>query len=258
MFGYTGTLGQGDTVTHAGKIALRHQLYESLTTTPDIHGTFSRSTGPDSSLDTASYGPGLDEEYAKRLGSWWAALLGNAVEYDQQHYNSQGQSQSILDEPHTLTDGVVTLLNRPLVDVSTIRVTDSAHTIVYVENLDYVVIQQGDRTQIQRVFVGTIPNGSTVLVSYSAASLPSANYQTLSDQLLIRLDLYDGLLGLYGRLRELKNYGGSSLVLENINDKVAGVDVTKRWVRAGAEYEDLDSNISPYHAARLFEDFTFG
>jgi hypothetical protein len=55
----------------------------------------------------------------------------------------------------------------------------------------------------------------------------------------------------------MSNYGGESLVLQEITDKVAGVEHSFRFVRVGAEYEDYRSNLNPFRAVRAFQTFTF-
>ena len=51
--------------------------------------------------------------------------------------------------------------------------------------------------------------------------------------------------------------GAKFLVLQNSSDRVAGADLKWGWLRAGAEYEDFQSNFSPYRTQRLFEILTY-
>jgi hypothetical protein len=240
----------------AASAGLRHQLYESLSTAFDVHGQLNSSSGAGTSLSTTRYGVGLNENYTKRLGGWGRLTLGYGGLLDRERRETLGLVQFVVGETHTLNDGVITFLDQPQVSVSSIQVSDASGAVLYRELLDYLVITHGERTEIKRTVGGQIPNGGTVRVDYSVVSQPSDSYTTFANQFQVRLDFFDGLLGLYGRLNLQDNYGGQSLVLEEITDQVAGLDFTWRWLRTGAEYEVYDSNLSPYRTARLFENFT--
>ena len=241
---------------HSGSAALRHKLYESLTSTFDVHAQAFSSSGTGVALDSTRYGIGLNENYTKRLGKSARLTLGYGGLYDQEDRVSLGRTIFIVGESHTLNDGAITFLNQPQVDVMSIQVWDATGSVRYRELLDYLVLSHGERTEIKRVVGGQIPNGSSVLIDYSVTSQPSDSFTTVAHQLQVRFDFFNGLLGLYGYMNIQENYGGKTLLLENVNDKVAGVDVSWRWFRAGAEYEDYDSNLTPYTSTRLFQTFT--
>lgn len=241
----------------AASAAVRHQLYESLSSAFDVHTQLMSSRGDGSTLDVTRYGLGLNETYTKRLDRWGRLTLGYGGLLDHEQRDTSGPSQFILGETHVLSDDVLTFLAQPRVNRLSIQVWDASGNVLYRELLDYLIIPHGERTQIQRVVGGQIPNGASVRVDYSVAPQPSDSYSTFANQFQIRLDLFQGLLGLYGHLNLQDNYGGQSLVLENITDQVVGMDVTWRFLRAGAEYEVYDSNLAPYRAARLFENLTF-
>ena len=71
----------------------------------------------------------------------------------------------------------------------------------------------------------------------------------------MRLDFFNHLVGIYGRLNLVDNRGSRSLLTQNITDKVVGADLSWRWFRAGAEHEVFDSNLGPFRSKRLFESF---
>jgi hypothetical protein len=241
---------------HSASAALRHQLYESLTSAFDVHSQLTSSSGSGSGFDSTRYGIGLNENYTKRMGTWGQTTLGYSGLLDHEKQDTFGQTLIIVGEPHELNDNTITFLNQPRVSVSTIQVWNPAGTILYRNLLDYLIITHGDRTEIKRTVGGQIPNNSAVKVDYTAASQSSDSYSTLANQFQLRFDFFNGLLGLYGRLNLQDNSGGSSLVLEDITDQIVGMDLNWRGFRAGAEYEVYDSNLSPYRAARLFQNFT--
>ncbi len=241
---------------HSASATVRHQLYESLTSTLDVHGQTVSSGGEGTALDTTGYGLGLNENYTKRLGKGSRLTLGCSWLLDREQRETLGELVFVTAESHTLKDGVTTVLNQPRVEGASLRVTDSSGTLPYRELLDYRVLGRGEQTEIQRVPGGTIPNGGTVLVDYVALAQPSDSFTTLAQRFNFRLDLLGDRLGLFGRLSFVDYYGGKSLILQEIVDQVVGLDLTAGWLRAGAEYEDFQSNLSPYTAVRLFQNLS--
>ncbi len=242
--------------THSGTAALHHQLYASLTSTLEAHGQTLSSSGDRTSLETTRYGVGIHENYTKKLGKSSRLALGYGVGLDQEQRESTGQFLFVAGESHTLKDGTLSFLNQPRVNRSSVRVTDPSGAIQYRELLDYLIIPHGERTEIRRVTGGTITDGGTVLVDYTATAQPSDSFTTLGQQFYVRLDLLKDRLGLYARMSLAENSGGKSLILQNSVDRAVGVDLTVGMFRAGAEYEDFRSNLSPFRGVRLFQSLT--
>jgi hypothetical protein len=136
--------------------------------------------------------------------------------------------------------------------------SDTLHTKQYVEGTDYTVSQNGQLTYITRLTgVSTIPQNGTVYVSYSYNTSPSGSYDTYSEALEVRLDFFNGLLGVYGNANSVQNDASAGLVVQDVTSYEAGADVSWRFLRAGAEYQIYDSTYSSYQAARLYETLTF-
>jgi hypothetical protein len=241
-----------------GDAGLRHQLYESLTSTFDVHGNYGTATGLGSSALNDRYGVGLNEGYSKRLGSWGHLTIGGGAIVDHQDFGSSGAGAlTTINESHVLKDTAAVFLNSPFVIQSSVTVTGPNGVPTYIEGVDYRLIPQGELTQIQRIPTSiNLPDGSTVLVSYQSESANNASFETLNTTAEIRLDLFN-TVGFYGRLNYIDNNAPPSALVENLTDLVGGADVTWRWLRAGAEYEDFDSNFTQYKAARFFETLTF-
>jgi hypothetical protein len=241
-----------------GTAGVRHQLYESLTSTLDVHGNYSDVSGDGSSALSDRYGVGLSEAYSKRLGSWGRLSLGGSAIVDHEDHNSSGAGAlTIVNEAHVLQDTTVTFLSNPRVLTSTILVTGSGGVPVYVNGVDYRVMPEGELTQIQRIPTSVnLLNGASILVSYQSDSLYTSSFDTLNGSAQFRLDLFN-LVGLYGRLNVVDNNAPSEALAETLTDLVGGADVSWRWLRAGAEYEDFDSSFTKYRAARIFETFSF-
>ena len=71
------------------------------------------------------------------------------------------------------------------------------------------------------------------------------------------MDLWGGLLGLYGRVNAIQNSGTAGLVLNNLTSYAVGADTTWHFLRAGAEYDVYDSSLSTYDSARLYQNLSF-
>ena len=246
---------------------LRHQLYESLTSTFDVHGSYQDNSAGGSSGTSDLYGVGLSENYVKRLQSWGHLSIGGSIVGDQQDDSSTGGTVSSIDEAHQLylptsAQYRPVYLNHPKVIAGTIQVT--ANNQLLVEGTDYDVVTSGDLTEIRLIvpasshlqtLLGTSDNLS-VSVSYESNSGINASYESLTSSFEIRLDLF-GQFGIYGRVNWQDNNAPSTVLTQTLTDLVGGVDYKWRWLRTGAEYEDYDSNFSKYDALRFFQSMDF-
>ena len=241
-----------------GMAGVRHQLYDSLTSTLDVHGNYNTSASGDSSAMNDRYGAGLGENYSKRLGSWAQLTLGGAAIVDHQDHDSSGSGLlTIINESHVLKDITVTFLNNPRVFPGTIIVTGPGGLPTYINGVDYRIIAHGEMTEIQRIPTSTdLLDGSTIQVSYSSDSSANSSFDSINGSASIRIDLFN-IVGFYGRFNAVDNNAPPQALAETLTDLVGGVDITWRWLRAGAEYEDFDSSFTQYRATRIFETFSF-
>lgn len=245
-----------ETTGHTGGAGIRHQLYQSLTSSLELRGDDQTTEGPSGNLDILRYGATLSENYTKKLGDWGRLNLGYAVTAQPEERTFSGGDIAILDETHTLKDAELTFLALPNADLATLRVTDSSGTILYLAGLDYLVIRRGDLTEIRRITGGHIPDGGVILVSYVARNQNSDRYTNLINSFHWRLDLFGRLLSLYARLTIDQKPGGTSPTLNEFVDSVVGVESEWRGFQAGAEYEAYHSTLTPYEAIRFREGYS--
>lgn len=241
--------------SHEGRASVRHQLYESLTSTLAVQGATSATRGGGATLASDRVGVAVEESYTKRLPAEGRLNLSASWRGDQQRRQTTGELLYVSDEVLTLTDRRPAFLLQPVV-VAVGQVTD-ALGVAFAVTLDYVLVAQGALTEIRRVPGGRIADGSQVLVDYTAAVPPSDSFATVMQFYQVRVDLFDGLVGLYGRLNLTGNYGGKSVVLQNLAGQVVGAEVRWRWLFVGAEHERLDSNLSPFRSTRVFQSSAF-
>ena len=245
-------LGNGDpssgAITHQGRLSLKHQLYESLTTTLGAHGTLTTATGYNQSI----IGPDLDMRYKKNIGIGFLNL-SYTLNPDFEDRQTSAQSFHVAGERHVLQDGTVTFLDYPCVDPSAIVVTDEAGIVVYTASVDYSVTTVNGKLQIRRLPGGRIANAAAVLVDYTAASDPSFQHLALSQEAGVRLALFSDSLSLsyrYRRRRYPSMSGAPPQTLESIDDHLAGLALDLPPLAASAEYEHHGSSALPFDSLR--------
>jgi hypothetical protein len=252
-----------DSQTYNGQASLRHQLYDSLTSTLIFRGSDFSTSDPNNSTDTLRYGGGFGEFYTKRLTDEHRVRISNSLFID--HTDQAVETSaliSIRNERHNFSEGgapagsfFLGLLN---VVASGIVITDENDTQPpFLENFDYRVVVNGSRTLIERLPGSRIGAAQIVLVDYDAAPTPSGSYNTLSEFFELRFELWKNLLGIYGRINLSLNDAPIELRVQDVHAYTVGTDLNWRWLRAGAEYQIYDSTESNYRSTRLFQSFLF-
>jgi len=260
---YRSTFGSSTSDNYDGSASLRHQLYESLTTTLKVEGERYDFSGGGGSSDTTRFGVALNESYTKRLSPSARLTIGGSLDVSHTDVTQSGSAITVIDERHNFPTGSGGgpvdnfFLNLPNVTLATVIITDDTHTLTYIEGLDYTISQNGLLTRITRIGGSRIPSNGSVLATYSAVPSPSGSYNTLNGLLQVRLDFWNGLLGIYGRMNSVQNSGTRGLVVQDLSALALGVDTSWRFLRAGAEYEIYDSDFSSYRSARLFQSLSF-
>lgn len=248
---------QAQNTQHKASIGVRHQLYESLESTADIHGLTTDNSGAEFDSSTRSAGAGFNESYTKKLGEWGRLTLDCGLGLDSEQRDSSGGTLSILNEDYALSFSRPTVLRHPGVDLSSLVITDRSGSIRYVESYDYAVVSRGDLVEIRRIVGGRIPDGESVLVDYNASAESSDQFSTALNNVAFRLDILDNILGVYGKHYGVSHSGGTTLLLEEINSNTVGVDMKAENFRAGVEYLMMDSNLLPYNSLHSFQHYNF-
>lgn len=238
-----------------GQAQLQHQLYESLQSTVTILGADNDTSGRFSTGYNRYYGGGYGFAYTKQLSSSSRLRIDNSFVLEHVDQKSIGIAEN---ERHSFIGSGTPdsfFLNLPYVDEATIMVWNVGRTRLYIRGIDYTVFRNGALTGIRRVTGSDIDN--IVVADYRAAPSPAGSYESFSDHLGVRFELFDNLWGVYGRAQWFLNNAPPDLLVQDITSYTFGTDVTWRWLRAGAEYEIYDSTFSSYRATRLFEGATF-
>jgi hypothetical protein len=257
------TTGNFDSSSYIGQGALQHQLYDSLTSTLLFRGLGVDTSDSTTKISTLRYGGGFTEVYTKHLSDTARLRLSNAllVDHTDQHVDTQNVI-SIKNERHTFSESGgpanTFFLNLPNIIVSSIVITDEHDTQPpFLENFDYRVVPNGSRTIIERLSGSRIATNAVILVDYDAEPTPSGNYETVSEAFEARLELWQSLMGIYGRINLSLNNAPTDLRIQNLTAYTVGSDLNWKWLRAGAEYVIYDSTLSDYRSARVFQSLTF-
>jgi len=197
---------------------------------------------------------GLDLHYVKKIP---AGQLNLSYNYSllRNDMNSDPADLQVFDEEHLLSDGEITMLGKPHIDVTTIVVKDITGTIIYQVDFDYLLIEQGDYIEIQRIPGGQIPNSSTVYIDYVAIQTGSYKYDAHSNNFSANISLFNRFLELYyrGQFLDYKNVEKSDLlVLNYIKRNTIGGRINIWDAEFGLEYEDQNSTITPYKLMRYY------
>jgi hypothetical protein len=247
----------GDSVQNTVRAGLQHQLYESLSSYLDVHGSTLNSDFGSSTLDSYSGGGTVSVNYTKSLGDWGHLSLGNSASYDLTQQQSAGPALLIIDETHQLSTGQWVRLNQPqVVNDGNFKVTTASH-ILLTEGTDYYVDRTKNPWLIQiSPFSLLIASGDNVLVTYDVESNPSGNYSTFSDMSQARLDLWNGRLDFYVRYNQTDNNASTpGFVLENLNQFQAGTDFNWKHLHLGASYTDSQSSLTSYYSYSATESY---
>jgi hypothetical protein len=250
------------TENYDGSVALRHQLFSSLTTGLRVQAIHYDSERPGSDFESTQYIGTWSESYSKQLSDSAHLTLGGSFGLSRQDQKSHSSIQ-ISGEAHMFSANIPFVnsffLNQPRVDTSTIEVFQEGRAIRYTRDLDYSVNVVGDRTYLQ--LIQPNPSGLTsttpLVVDYQAAPQGSGTVDGQLSDAEIRLDLFHGMWGMYGRYTGANYSGPPTIVVQDVNSFAIGTDLTWRWLRAGAEYDIYDSTFAEYNSLRLYQTLTF-
>lgn len=197
-------------------------------------------------------GGGGGINYSKPLGFGVLGVAGS-VRQERNDQESSSDSVQVFDEPVTLDATTPVELANEFVVTSSLVITNTAGTQVFIEDVDYRVIIVGSVTSIQRLIDGNIFDGQTVLVDYEYLTSGTAKFDRFSTNVAATLDF---LKFAHAQLR----YGfiDSDLISGQLTTPINDVEafeatlsadfpVGNSW-RIGGEVRrlDQDEDIAPY------------
>ena len=137
-----------------GTAGVRHQLYDSLTSTLDAHGSYQDNNDSSGGSTTDLYGLGLSENYQKRIQNWGRLTMSLNLTGDHQDDTSSGDTFTAIGESHQLylptsPNYRPVYLARPRVILNSIQVTAAGQLLV--ADTDYEVVNSGELTEVRLI-----------------------------------------------------------------------------------------------------------
>lgn len=234
-----------DAIQNYAVAGVQHQLFESLASSAEIHGTQLSSSSGGSSFDSQSVGTTLTADYNKRLGSWGHLNLDNSSSYNITCQQASGGLQEISEESHVVPTNNIIRLGQPR-DTALISITDAKFSPL--QPADYTLIQSTDPWQIKINPVGPshIQPGSTILVSYTIQSNPSGNFSVFANQSMARITFWHDRVGVFG-VYQLADSQASSPDLLVQDDRLFEVGADFTWGGLGLAGNYMDDRSTLYH-----------
>ena len=231
----------------SGEVGFLKSIYESL----DLAGRLiltARRLGSGSEDILGGY---LDMRYRKKtpIGRLVSSLL---LGKERQKDESTGGLQPVQNEAVVLSGLSYSQLSEPNVSPGTLLVTNLAETIIYVENLDYVVRTTGAFTEIARLAGGSIADGQSVLVDYVAEVAREATFTTDQVRWAARMNLDAVPISVYynyGLRDQSLESGDNPGNLERVLTQLIGVELKHKGLTVAVEHETEDRQLSPPSSA---------
>ncbi|WP_223550798.1 hypothetical protein [Aestuariivivens sp. NBU2969] len=176
--------------------------------------------------------------------------LGYSYEYQIQNRTNEKNDFTIFNEEQVLQDASIVILNRPNVIIESIVIKDITGTLIYEENLDYILIQRGIYVEIQRLIGGNILNNALILIDYNTFQNESYDFNGKGNVFETRLNILDNLLRLeylYAKkIYEVNSGNKGNLGLNAFTQYTYGAHLNYNICRGGISYLDNSSEIMPF------------
>ncbi|MFQ5653549.1 MAG: hypothetical protein ACE5GW_02315 [Planctomycetota bacterium] len=240
---YRSTLESFSNRTSSGSYSLSHQLYKSLITTLTAEAS------------TSSFDGGGEKSYGGRAELAYRKVIPRglihadySIRQELHDESSSAPFAHVVDEGHTVTFGQPIFLGRTLVVPSTIVVTNSTGTTIYVQGSDYVVTIVGDFIRIDIPPASAILDGELLLVDYDYQTRPDRRFHRSDQSVQLVLQLYEWFR-LYGRhaLQDERLLSGEGEQdLQDSRRRRIGVLAATGDYSIDISYEDVDSDFNPF------------
>jgi len=226
-----------DSETTAFRARLQHLLYENLTTSIATGFNLNDFTGGEEN----TYDGSLDFLYQRKI-PWGMLNLRSGWNYRYTTREGTETLITVIDEPHVLVTGDVTLLDNEDVDLDSIVVTDSTGTIPYIENVDYTIEEIDAFVRISRTTVGAIANGQTVLVDYRFLRDPAFDDTVFNQAYGLQFYLWNALTLSYAYQHANQDIVSGPPPENTVDDttQAAEIRLDLGWTDTRLVYEDRD------------------
>jgi hypothetical protein len=243
-----GGLGGFDIETWRGQFTFRHQLFESLRSTATFWSQY----------QDASFGSerrwraDVREDYRKLLGTWGRLELGVFPHWEM---SERRPSEALTVENHLIDQFTPSLLRQTLIEQATIVVlTDppSGNRVRLTEFVDYLLDEPAPGVlEIRRVATSTlVADGDAIEVVYEYDPGGDADLLSVGLDARAAITFLEALSLYWTRTEDEKHLlsGDPNLRLESRLRNRFGAAYSTGWMIARLEFEEDDSDTSPYDA----------
>jgi len=241
--------------SHRGEYTLVHQLYESLTSTATLFGQYEDF---DDDLEVYTYGGLLREAYRKKnpLGVFRAEV---GYQWDQRKERNGADQEIQTRESGTFQDPRPIILSEPHVVLSTVVVTNTDRTRLYLPVRDYLVTRVQNSVAVHRVPTGDIADDQSVWIYYKFRRPTRSRTDTQRLDARVEQQFRFGLRPYYEfnfRHQQVSDpyedvAWGWGLVEDNLTRHRVGADFTRERWSAGVEYESEYNRYDPFDAIHV-------
>jgi hypothetical protein len=189
-----------------------YRVSDNLSSSLAGNWSSSKTTG----FDRSSLGAraALNYSLQTRYGNLGASANISRTRSDQE---SDVSFLEVFDEPLVMTGTSLVALVNEFVEAASIQVSNFAQTQVFVEGLDYRVVEVGSTTSIQRLVGGNIADGQTVLVDYRYQASGTALYASYTRGMFLNYTLPNGV-NFFARFSDNKTEVREGQLTTPVND----------------------------------------
>jgi hypothetical protein len=233
--------------------SLQHKLFESLQSKINLDYNFINHTV----FQEFNSKTGVEFNYSKKIPTG-QLLINYRFDRYHQNYTSEPSALNVNSELYILSDNEIKLLKVTDIILGSVVVKDISSTIIYIDGIDYILIERNKYIEIRRIPGGSIANNSSVLIDYTATQPGKYKYDANIQMFSSNIYLFKNILSLNYRFakQDYSNMEGTTFVALNyFTQNQVGIRLDFEFINGGAEYEDYQSSILPYRMMRYYANF---
>jgi hypothetical protein len=248
------TQPEGDSTERGGEAGFNLTMSEDLSFSGDVHGEITKEPAR---FENRNLGAAAGVRYRRPIPLGELAT-SHSLGYDRNEQEAVAASSSVIGERLTLPGVTPVDLARERVIASSVQISNSNRSQVFVEGIDYQLLVTGTRTSVQRIPGGAIVSGENVLADYQFELQGTFSYNEFSNSHNVDVTLarYYGVFARYRGQHQSIESGTPTSPLNPANVFEVGaradVPVGSRFTVAGEiRYLRQDEEISPFDRLSL-------
>ncbi len=215
----------------------------------DVHGEDNQSTTLDYKNLGANYAASHDRPIT--IGVLKLSYNGSVDYRDQKSTNNLFE---IYGEEHEMLGTTPVTLARDFIETTTINIWNTSRTQLYIEGLDYRLLDVGSQTQVQRLTGGSIISGQIVLIDYSYNTGGTFAYDVVSNNFQLSWSpskFYEMYIRYLNSQQNLREGEVTNIQLNSLTSRSYGIRADQpleNGINLGGELylEERDEDINPF------------